>query len=420
MKEIELVNEDKSLYKIPFNKWAEIEIGDKTKNYFSPHAKIKKWGEECFIKFSFPTTKKITPILAENKLKWIDTEKEIHFYPLEPREFVESGEMVKQLEQGGFESEVIEKIKPASNVITLDLELGNVKASYQKPFTERFQSGWSKEFQKEIVVSETTIKDLEGNILASMAENAVGSYVFYRTIRQNMWPDEEKASKYKICKIGTLYRSKVVDAVGKWAWTKLKIENGKLKITRPQEFLDNAVYPIKKAVGLDFGYKETGDSSEVRSDTMLGYKAQSAAGNNEAVSFTIYAREDDPGGQIRGVLVPFSDFEIVANGVSSPVDLDAGVAWKTTTFPTRPLLVASTWYVLFTLGTTIQTRVYFDVVDPAGDDSLGWLDTSNDFDTPTDPTDAAHWVWEDRYISVYCIYEAVILPAGFSHGQVIG
>jgi hypothetical protein len=72
---------------------------------------------------------------------------------------------------------------------------------------------------------------------------------------------------YKCGKVSHIPRGKVIDASGNWAWTEPEVilnpdgETGILRVKRPQEFLDKAVYPVKHAAGLEFGYTSNGASN---------------------------------------------------------------------------------------------------------------------------------------------------------------
>ena len=102
---VEKVKEDH--FKIKYDKYSEVELGNLETDDFEPTAKLKKWGDETYIKVSYPTTKKIKPKQEDKKLKWKDDKVEVHFYPLEPIEFEENGHIVKQLQEGGFLSKVV-------------------------------------------------------------------------------------------------------------------------------------------------------------------------------------------------------------------------------------------------------------------------------------------------------------------------
>ena len=81
----EILQLNPTTFKIVFDKYSEVEIGNIEKTDFEPQIKLKKWGDECFIKVSLPTTKNIAPLQEDGKIKWKDTYKEVHLYPLEPR-----------------------------------------------------------------------------------------------------------------------------------------------------------------------------------------------------------------------------------------------------------------------------------------------------------------------------------------------
>jgi len=56
-----------------------------------------------------------------------------------------------------------------------------------------------------------------------------------------------------------ILRGKAVDAMGKWVWKELSIENDALVETIPQKFLDEAVYPVRS--NATFGYESVGAST---------------------------------------------------------------------------------------------------------------------------------------------------------------
>lgn len=211
MKKIEQFNSTK--YKIVFDKYSEVEIGDK--NHFKPTAKLKKWGDECFIKVSLPTTKNILLIEEDDKVKWKDTDKEVHLYQKEE----------------SFEFEVVLKEKPKSNKVVFDIETKGLRFTYQPELTQE-------------------AKD-RGDI---RPENVIGSYAVYHESKKN--------NKYKTGKAFHIYRPMVEDAVGNKEWCLMNVNKAinptKLTITIPQSFLDEAQYPI--ILDPTFGYSTHGSS----------------------------------------------------------------------------------------------------------------------------------------------------------------
>jgi len=58
----------------------EIEVGNKDAAEFKPSAKLKKWGEECFLNIGLPTTENVSAVIEYDKLKWKGKKKEVVFY----------------------------------------------------------------------------------------------------------------------------------------------------------------------------------------------------------------------------------------------------------------------------------------------------------------------------------------------------
>jgi len=149
------VAKEQGLYRVTFDQWSDVELPE----IDVPTAKLKKWGDETYIKISYPDfDKKIKPKQENKKLKWKGKDMEVHLYPLEPREFEENGHQVKQLENGGFEFEIILKKKPTTNKIVLNIETKGLKFYYQPPLNQEKQ-------EEGLTCSETECKDKDGNVV---------------------------------------------------------------------------------------------------------------------------------------------------------------------------------------------------------------------------------------------------------------
>jgi len=258
--EITRINDN--FYKIKYDKYSEVELGNLETDDFEPTAKLKRWGDETYIKVSYPTTKKIKPKQEGKKLKWKDDKVEVHFYPLEPIEFEETDgkgikHKIKQLEEGGFEFEIILKEKPATNKMVLDIETKGLKFYYQPELTQQ-----------------------EKDNGAFRPENVVGSYAVYHETQTKFFKTEEEGNKYKTGKAFHIYRPRIEDAEGHWVWGELHYDEqaGTLTSTIPQDFIDNAVYPIRHAAGLTFGSTTLADSEGITQDAMLGIRVTGVAG----------------------------------------------------------------------------------------------------------------------------------------------
>jgi len=346
----------------------KVEIGDKEAGDFKPHLKLNRWDGECFIKVGLPITDKRTPVVEGDKVKWIEPNREAHFYPFEPR--IVGGFLQNEL--GGFEFEIILKKKPAKNTITLDIETQGLKFYYQPPLTpEEIADG------------------------AFRPDNVIGSYAVYHATRTNAHRNKADADKYKAGKAFHIYRPKVTDANGNWIWANLNIQDGILTITIDQTWLDNAVYPV--SIDPNFGYETIGGSYyPISYNYLFGSLFTAPADATTADSISAYCKYSASAGNLKGVLVLHSNLNIVANGVGNPIAMPSSFAWITSAFGTAPSLSPNTDYVLMAI-----TSTDVDIKYDTGAANQGHDDSSNNYTTPTNPTDAAHYT--DKY-SIYCTY----------------
>jgi len=234
-----------------------VKIGDENGTEFVPKMKIERWDDE--VNFSIQLINNDTDkpdFKTENgKIKWIKNKREVNFYDITTS---------TEHPEGAYEFEVILKEKSKTNKIEFSLNTKGVDFFYQPPLTEEFQNGYSEEFKKEIVVTETQVKDLQGNVLVNRPENVVGSYAVYASENKINYVG---GKKYKVGKVGHIFRPKIIDSVGTEVWGDLHIENGILSATIPQDFLDKAIYPVRHAAGLTFGYTTIGGGNLVRIST---------------------------------------------------------------------------------------------------------------------------------------------------------
>lgn len=211
-------------YEVEMLSGDKVEIGDREDVAFKPHIKLNRWGGECFVKMGLPTTIKTTPVVKNGKIKWRGQKVEAQIYPLEPTD-------VNEL--GGFEFEIILKEKPSSNQIVLNIQAQGLRFSYQPPLT-----------QEEID---------EGS---SRPDNVVGSYAVYHA--------KKKGNQYMTGKAFHIYRPQAEDSIGNKAWCELYIDEyidpKNMTITVPQQFLNEAVYPV--TIDPDFGYTSIGGTSQ--------------------------------------------------------------------------------------------------------------------------------------------------------------
>src|SRR3990167_754751 len=350
-----------------------LEIGDSKQPNFKPQVKVMRWDNEINFSARLITIEQTPIISAEaDKIIWSGDKTEARFYDLAPNE---------NLSEGGYEFEVILKEKPQTNKIEFTLNIKGVDFFYQPEFTP-----------EEIA---------RGN---NRPENVIGSYAVYAS--------EQKANivngkEYKCGKVGHIYRPQITDSMGNKIWGILKIDNEILSIEIPQQFLDNAIYPI--TVDPTFGYTTQGASDgAISADNFDSSMFTSPTDVLTATNLTFYCFYASGTPSAKGILVLLTNLNILTNGVENAVALPASPgAWTTSTFATPPNLSASTEYVLGMIPNA-SFRVYFD----SGDTNQQHFDSSNSYATPTNPTDASHF--SSKY-SIYCTYTAPVIAVGGSY-----
>ena len=357
----------------------EMEIGDKTKNEFVPEMTIRKWDDEVNfkIKYKHNVAKEDQSMeLDGKKIKWKNHKTEVHFYEMEDMNFTEldsNGKEHEVSQKDLFEFDIILNEKPATNVVEMEIETQGLTFYYQPELT-----------QKE--------KD-EG---AFRPENIVGSYAVYHESKQGDY-SKMGGKNYMAGKAFHIYRPKIFDAEGMEVWGQLNIdeEKGILSVEVPQEFLDSAVYPVR--VDPTFGYETIGESNSTQNiNVLFGALFSSPHHASIADSITFYGSGMT---QVKAVMVLHDDLNIITNGIGNGVGGSFPVTgWRTSEFSISPILSMNTDYVLMIITTSSNYILYYD----SGVSNQGHVDLSNNYTTPTDPTDATH---NNYKYSIYCTYK---------------
>jgi hypothetical protein len=221
---------------------------------FKPEVKLEKWGDETWIKVWTDDPVEDTATFIDNKVisKSKDGKREYHLYPTT---ISQDGREIE-----GFEYEIILNEKPDTNIITLKIENQGLNFYYQPPLNQEKQ-------EEGLTCSETECKDKDGIVVNYRPENVVGSYAVYHSTKQGDY-SKMGLKNYRAGKAFHIYRPKIVDAAGKEVWGLLNIENDILSVEIPQEFLDNAIYPI--IVDPTFGQTSDGGSDKGLEDSVAG------------------------------------------------------------------------------------------------------------------------------------------------------
>ena len=217
-------------------------------------------------------------------------------------------------------------------------------------------------------------------------ENVIGSYAVYLKNSNGI---------NGTGKVGHFYRPKINDSSGKEVWGEMKIKNGILSVSIPQEFLNTAVYPIHKAGGLTFGYTTAGVSS-----TQIAYsfgtrrygKYYSMPNNGTLDSIVAYMSGSDTFSakaflNQKDSVSSGSHGQIVA--ITNTGNTSAA-GWKTFTAGSQSL-TSGTTYILNLVGkkdASITSRLYYDSIDYNGSNS----DTYNAFSSDGYTSPQSPWV----------------------------
>jgi len=368
-----------------------IEVGDsKQSNKFYPQVKLLKWVEkdgitnECnfSVRAIDDETGTFIPHKVGKKIKLVKNKREYHFYDI-PKE--------KEHPEGGYEFEVILKEKPKTNVIEMSIESKGLKFYYQPELED-------SEVQEMAEREHITLLEAKRKC---RPENVVGSYAVYHESKAGDYSKMGKKN-YRAGKAFHIYRPKIIDSVGKEVWGELNIKKGILSVTISQEFLDNAVYPVRHAAGLTFGYETIGEYAKYDSvNKMIGsFFTPSSSGTITNIKHysSGYSHNFTYDGNLKTIIVEATGKTIISNGVSSPVDMDSK-DWYTFTFVTSPTITGNTEYILSIIADTTDERSYFDT----GSTGDGIEDSSNSYSSPTNPTDA---VDGNKIYSIYATYTA--------------
>lgn len=227
-----------------------VEIGDVHSDEFRSQVKVLRWDNECNFSVRYMDDAPDTPVIKvkDGQIKAIKQKTECHFYK----------RTIGDME--AYEFEVVLKEKPQSNKVQFSITTKALRFLYQPSLNEAWEIGK----RGAVEITATEVKDAEGKVICSCPENVVGSYAVYHASKSGDY-SLRKGKNYRVGKAFHIYRPKIIDANGVEVWGVLNIdtENSFLTIEIPQEFLDNAAYPV--IVDPTFGYTTVG--SEVGSIT---------------------------------------------------------------------------------------------------------------------------------------------------------
>ena len=241
----------------------QTEVGNKNLDEFVPELTLRKWDDEVNFKVKYKHGEKEKDQkvdIEDKKIKWKGKKTEVHYYDIKKGELLHD----KVLEHDVYEVEVILLEKPDTNIVSFDIETKGLSFYYQPELT-----------QEEID---------EG---AFRPENVIGSYAVYHKSKQGDYSKMGKKN-YRAGKAFHIYRPKIIDSAGTEVWGKLNITDNLLTVEILQEFLDNAVYPVRHAAGLTFGYTSVGSTEAAMSGGVARGSLGSPASDGIMTSISVY------------------------------------------------------------------------------------------------------------------------------------
>lgn len=227
-----IVQDEPDKYHFNTKDTQRVQIEHKDDDYL--YLTLYKWGEETSLEICLDTVPTPNHVFSGNMIEVEDLDNILRVYPIDTRttgDLYDDSEDDVQCHDGGARFELVLKNTPVGNSFTFPLAANNLRCAYQ-PFL--------------------TQEDIDAG--RGCPINVEGSYSFYHISKKN--------NRYLTGKHSHLFRPIAEDALGVKAWCSLDIDAAmtRIIITVPQQFLDDATYPI--TVDPDFGYQVVGANWE--------------------------------------------------------------------------------------------------------------------------------------------------------------
>ena len=195
-----------------------------------PEMTLGKWNDEVNIKISRKGIfSEGNRALFSDKVKYENAKEEVHIYPLDA---------TAEMDEGGFEYEVILKEKPNTNVFcTTYTGIENLEFYKQLPLWQ--EQGLSA--PTALCTDTDCDTDGDGEFDTHRPDDVVNSFAVYSSSKKNYQVGQ---INYKTGKILHRFRVQATDANGDQIWGDSEFLNGEMCDTIPKDWLNNAQYPI--------------------------------------------------------------------------------------------------------------------------------------------------------------------------------
>jgi len=392
--------EDKYHFKTKDDRHVDIEHKDRRLKF-----KLHKWDREVSVEVFLDMVEADTHKFSGNKIEVEDSKKKIRVYPIDTRSTTDFyGDTTDDIQchDGGLRYDIKYFEKPPTNFYDESLVCKNTRWAKQ-PFL--------------------TQEDIDRG--RSCPINVEGSYAIYHVSKKN--------NEYMTGKFGQRYRPIAIDALGNMAWCDMEVDRpidpSNMRVTIPQQFLDEATYPI--VVDPDFGYTaiganatyiaekdEKGDPFEARKGCAWEFTAANSTANylrarllgSEPCDVKAFINQKDSGGAgTHAQIATKENLQCITAGHWEQFDL-AGEN-----------LTQGVDYILSVIGNEDDMHEAMDSYrvnyDYNGATSLEtYLDPHDDYDAPASPWVENPYV-SDLDISIYVNYPYV--PPGWQ-GKISG
>jgi len=347
-------------------------IGDSTAISFKPQLKLSAWGDEGEFTIDLKGDSDIVVDSVStgtvNNAGSIDIKLNNYIRHL----------LYKRVD-GNLEWEIIFESKPVRNYIEYPIQTKGLIFAYQD-----------------------TLRDID--TMSFRPDSVIGSYAVYHASRKNNLTRLDGSQEiYNTGKAFHIYRPKVRDSGGDTAWCQLSIntKTGIMRITVPQKFLDEAVYPV--TIDPTLGYTTKGASSAYNP---INYARHCLAQNMGDVagtvdSFGVWAQDDGATAWFGFALYSDAGFDC-STLLDSSTRWDTSAAWVDSLYRLPSAghysLVASTdyWITVITgAGASNFNGIKYD--DNVGDTSAagwdGWPPETNCDDNERQSWSISLFIW---------------------------
>jgi len=297
-------------------------VGDRDSLEGKPVLELTRWKGEASFNIKFPGEGIISSMSLEGStVKWMSDFIECHFYELPS---------TNQYEGGGFEFEIILKVKPPSNAYALPIDTENLVFHYQPPLNEELNvSGYD--------FVNATHAIINGTVVTHRPENVVGSYAVYHRSKRN--------NEYKTGKAFHIFRPLLIDDLGNEAWAELLIDKNSFMITLPQKFLDTAQYPV--IVDPTFGKTDIGGTKQTWGEGYLYAHKFTLSEDGTVTQLQVYLERANEGNVKLGIYDNLRAREYGGSDIAIP----SGTNWVPDTGLSIPLNAAD-FYLCWRINNT--------------------------------------------------------------------